>query len=169
MKLYYTIIDSSNDVVFASPIYHIEPISFSVYRFGKIQCVSSSPVHYEFVDSSIPLNINPITGEISSENHCPNLNEVLVKCSDVSDKQKSAYTKVKFDQICRENSIKQSNIDWINKIGEERRKRIRYQESPTPLVRNSHVEFTILSSLKLDFRLNPFVIVVNNRHNLHLV
>jgi hypothetical protein len=111
-------------------------MSFSVYRFGKVQCLSSSPVQYEFVDSSIPLDIDPATGEISSKNYCPILNEVLIKCSDMSDKQKSAYAKLKFDQICQESSSKQSNIDWINKIGEERRKRIHYQESPTLLVSN---------------------------------
>jgi hypothetical protein len=106
-----------------------------------------------------------MTGEILSENYCPILNEVLVKCSDFPDKKKSAYAKLKFDQICQENSIKQSNIDWINKIGEERRKRIHYQESPTPLVR----DFPLFLFVKFDFRLNPFVIVVNNQFNLHLV
>jgi hypothetical protein len=91
--------------------------------------------NYEFVDSSIPLNINRITGEISSKNLCSNLSEVLIKCSDLFDKTKNAYAKIKFDQICQENSIKQSNINWINRIGEERRKRIHYEEPPTLLVR----------------------------------
>ncbi|CAF3301352.1 unnamed protein product, partial [Rotaria sp. Silwood2] len=85
LKLYYTIIDSSNDVVFTSPIYHIDPIRFVVHRFEKIKCLSSSSssiVNYEFVDSSIPLNINQRTGEIYSKNECTNLNEILIKCYD---------------------------------------------------------------------------------------
>ncbi len=81
------------------------------------------------------MNINKITGELSSKTQCPNLNEILIRCYDVLDGKKSSYAKIKFDQICQKNSIKQSNIDWINRIGEERRNRIRYQESQTPLVR----------------------------------
>ncbi len=146
--MYYTIIDSSKDVAFTSPIYHVDPILFSVYRFGKIQCLSSSIVHYEFVDSSIPLIINRITGEISAKNQCPNFNEVLIRCYDVVNKKKSAYAKIKFDQICGENSIKQSNIDWINRIGEERRKRIHYQESPTLLVRVFRIFYPITVTIK---------------------
>jgi hypothetical protein len=147
------VIDSSNDVIFTSPIYHIDPISFSVYRFEKIRCLSSSSlIHYEFVDSSIPLNINQITGEISSKNQCTNLNEILIKCSDVLDRKKSAYAKVKFDQICQENSIKQSTIDWINRIGEKRRKRIHYQEIQTTLVRVFHV----YEIIKMIYKKNRF-------------
>ncbi len=135
LKLYYTIIDSSNDIAFTSPIYHVDPISFSVYQFEKIACLSLSPVSYELVDKSIPLDLNRITGEISSKNQCSNINEVLIKCSDVFDKKKNAYAKIIFDQICQENSIKQSNIDWINKIGQERRKRIHYEEPKIQFVR----------------------------------
>jgi hypothetical protein len=87
------------------------------------------------VDKSIPLDLNRITGEISSKNQCSNINEVLIKCSDVFDKKKNAYAKIIFDQICQENSIKQSNIDWINKIGQERRKRIHYEEPKIQFVR----------------------------------
>ncbi|CAF0806189.1 unnamed protein product [Rotaria sordida] len=129
LKLYYTIIDSSNDVVFTSPIYHMDPIRFVVHRFKKIECLSSSSiVNYEFVDSSIPLNINSRTGKIYSKDECINLNEILIKCYDIYDRKKNAYAKIIFDQICQKNSIKKSNINWINKIGEERRKRIHYQQ-----------------------------------------
>ncbi len=111
------------------------------------------------------MNINSITGEISSKNHCSNLNEVLIKCTDVSNEKKSAYAKLKFDQICQKDSIKRSNISWINKIGEDRRQRIHYQESPTPLVNFENLITIIFYSFV--FRFILFVIVVNNLLNHH--
>jgi hypothetical protein len=92
------------------------------------------------------LNINQITGQISPKNQCSNINEVLIRCYDVFDKKKNAYAKIIFDQICQENSAKQSNIDWINKIGEERRKRIHYEEPKKELVRH------VLEILTFNFR-----------------
>ena len=111
-------------MAFSSPIYHIDPISFTVYQWKKIQCLSSSPIRYELVDPSIGLKIDPSTGEISSETSCPNVNEVMIKCTDVSNERKNTYAKLKFDQICNETSVKSSKIDWINQIGIDRRKRI---------------------------------------------
>jgi len=109
-------------------------------------------VNYELVDASIPLRINPITGEISSEKECPNLNEVLIKCYDVSNRKKNAYAKVIFDRICQKNAIKQSNITWINRIGEERRKRIHYQEFKPILVRFfSHFDWNSSHDLRDNF------------------
>ncbi|CAF4575288.1 unnamed protein product, partial [Rotaria magnacalcarata] len=104
-------------------------MSFFVHRFPRIECLSPSIVNYEFIDSSIPLNINQRTGQISSStNQCTNLHEVLIKCYDVFDKTKHAYAKIIFNQICLKNSIKTTNIGWINRIGEDRRKRINYQQ-----------------------------------------
>ena len=125
----------------------MNPITFAVHRFQEIKCLSSSLssfVNYELVDSSIPLNINQMTGEISSKTKCPNLNQVLIKCYDVLNRKKHAYAKIIFDPICRKNPIKQSNTNWINRISEERRQRIHYRE-PKISVKNFKWCFIILS------------------------
>lgn len=116
-------------MVFSSPIYHIDPTSFKIHHWENIRCLSPNPVRYELVDPSIGLKIDPNSGEISSEIVCPNLNEVLIKCIDVFNEEKNAYAKLKFDQICNETSFKPTKIDWINQIGEERRKRIYHHDS----------------------------------------
>lgn len=132
-----TIIDASNDVVFTSSIYHVDPQKFSVYRWEKIRCSSAlSDVHYDLLDPSIPLTIDAKTGELASKEACPTLDEVLIRCTEDSARKKTAYAKLTFDQICRANSQKQSTIDWINRIGQERRKRIHYQSVQTLSVSN---------------------------------
>lgn len=113
----------------------------------KIQCISSSDVEYDLIDSSVPFSIDRQTGELSSEQFCPIVNDILVRCSQRSSKGKTAYAKIVFDQICQESSIKQSNIDWINRIGEERRKRLRYRASSI----SPSVSLTILFS-SIEFR-----------------
>ncbi|CAF1660241.1 unnamed protein product, partial [Adineta ricciae] len=68
VKLYYTILHSTNDISFTSPIYHADPMSFVVHRFRGIECrPASSSIHYEFVDPSVPLSINERTGELSTK------------------------------------------------------------------------------------------------------
>ena len=110
-------------------------MSFVVHRFRGIECrPASSSIHYEFVDPSVPLSINEGTGELSTKDICPNIDEVLVKCYDASNRMKDAYAKIIFDQICQITSIKQSDNNWINRLGEERRKRNQFQESGTVLV-----------------------------------
>lgn len=69
-------------------------------------------------------------------NQCINLNEALIKCYNVYDRKKNAYAKIIFDQICQKTPIKKTNIDWINKIGEDRRRRINYQPEKIPSVRS---------------------------------
>jgi hypothetical protein len=131
LKLYYSIIDASNETLFSSSVYRVDPQSFSVYRFNQIHCLSPFPVDYDLVDTSISLTIDSNTGQLSSTDGCPQINEFLVRCSERSVRQQVAYAKIRFDRICQENSVKQSSMDWINRIGDERRKRIHYQSSST--------------------------------------
>ena len=111
-------------------------MSFVVHRFRGIECQpASSLIRYEFfVQPSVPLSINERTGELSTKDICPNIDEVVVKCYDASNRMKNAYARILFDQICQMNSIKQSDNNWINRRGEERRKRNHFQESDTVLV-----------------------------------
>lgn len=74
------------------------------------------------------MSIDRSTGQISSNSSCSNVDEIFIRCSTADNQKKTAYAKIKFDQICQKNPEKQSNIEWINRIGEERRKRNHFHE-----------------------------------------
>lgn len=79
--------------------------------------------------------IDENTGELSSNQSCPNLSDVLIQCSYRSNLYPNAYAKIRFDRICGENSKSSLNdMQWINQIGIERRKRLHYQPIRSPLV-----------------------------------
>ncbi len=132
-------------MAFTSPIYHIKLHPLVIHRFSTIRCLSpsSSSIRYELVDPiSVPFHIDESTGQIVAKVTCPKTNIFLIKCSTNSPSNQTAYAKIIVDRMCEE--IESTN--WINRIGEERRKRNHLHQSQTHLV--SEKLFQLLNRAK---------------------